>query len=48
MHEWEYPIMQRYAEWVCQNGGDIIEFGFGMGISATAIQQYNINSHTIM
>ena len=47
MHEWEYPLMQRYAEWVCQNGGDIIEFGFGMGISATAIQQYNINSHTI-
>jgi len=47
MHEWEHPIMEKMAEWVCQNGGDIIEFGFGMGISATYIQQHNINSHTI-
>ena len=47
MHEWEYPIMQKKAEWVCTNGGDIIEFGFGMGISATLIQSYNIHSHTI-
>lgn len=47
MMQWEYPIMQKKAEWVCQNGGDIIEFGFGMGISATLIQEQNINSHTI-
>ena len=47
MMQWEYPIMKKKAEWVCQNGGDIIEFGFGMGISATLIQKQNINSHTI-
>lgn len=47
MHEWEHPIMKAKADFVCQNGGDIIEFGFGMGISATYIQQHNINSHTI-
>ena len=47
MHEWETPIMHSMAEWVCKDGGDIIEFGFGMGISATHIQKQNINSHTI-
>ena len=30
MHDWEHPIMQKKAEWVCQNGGDILEIGFGM------------------
>ena len=39
MHAWETPIMHRMAEWVCEDGGDIIEFGFGMGISATHIQK---------
>lgn len=47
MHEWEHPIMKAKADYICQNGGDILELGFGMGISATYIQQHNINSHTI-
>jgi hypothetical protein len=47
MHEWEYPLMKAKADFVCQNRGDILEFGFGMGISATYIQYYNVNSHTI-
>ena len=47
MHSWEHPIMQQKAEWICQGGGDILEIGFGMGISATYIQQHSINSHTI-
>jgi hypothetical protein len=47
MHIWETPIMKEKANWVCSNGGDIIEFGFGMGISASFIQNNNINSHTI-
>ena len=47
MHGWEHPIMKVKADYVCQNGGDIIEFGFGMGISADYIQQHDIKSHTI-
>jgi len=47
MHEWESPIMQHVANFVCQDGGDIIEMGFGMGISANFIQQHHIKSHTI-
>ena len=42
MHDWETPIMHRMAEFVCEEGGDIIEFGFGMGISATHMQKQNI------
>lgn len=47
MHEWEHPIMQKKAEWVCANGGEILELGFGMGVSANYIQQHNVKSHTI-
>lgn len=48
MMDWETPLMERHAEIVCQNGGDILELGFGMGISANYIQTHDINSHTIV
>ena len=47
MHSWETPIMEKMAKWVCSNGGDILEAGFGMGIASNFIQKHNINSHTI-
>jgi len=48
MMEWERPLMKRHAEVVCQDGGHILEIGFGLGISAGYIQQQNIQSHTIV
>ena len=48
MMSWEKPIMKRHAEIVCKNGGDILEIGFGMGISAGYIQQQEPKSHTIV
>ena len=48
MMSWESPIMEASAEWVCSGGGDILEMGFGMGISASFIQQQSISSHTIV
>src|SRR6056300_4109 len=48
MHDWEDLMMKKHAEIVCQNGGDILEIGFGMGISADYIQSHNIKSHTII
>jgi len=48
MHEWEDLMMKKHSEVVCQNGGDILEIGFGMGISANYIQSQDINSHTII
>ena len=48
MMNWEDSIMKASADYVCENGGDILEVGFGMGISAGYIQANNINSHTIV
>ncbi len=48
MMDWETPIMISMAEEVCRFGGDILEVGFGMGISANEIQKNKIKSHTII
>ena len=48
MMDWEDALMSASAAYVCQNGGDILEIGFGMGISAGYIQSHSINSHTII
>ena len=48
MMEWEDPLMSASAAYVCENGGDILEIGFGMGISAGYIQSHSIESHTIV
>ena len=48
MHEWETDLMRQHAEFVCSLGGDILEIGFGMGISAGFIQKQGIKSHTII
>jgi len=49
MIDWETPIMKKHADIVCQNGGDILEIGFGMGIFSNFVNSYNnINTHTIV
>jgi guanidinoacetate N-methyltransferase len=48
MHRGESPLMKKFAETGCINGGDILEIGFGMGISANYVQLNNIKSHTII
>ena len=48
MMDWEDNIMSASAAYICQNGGDILEIGFGMGISADYIQTHTIASHTII
>lgn len=48
MMSWEDTLMSASAAYVCQNGGDILEIGFGMGISAGYIQSHSITSHTIV
>ena len=47
MMSWEHPLMKKHAEVVCRNSGDILEIGFGMGISAGYIQQQKPKSHMI-
>ena len=48
MMDWEDPLMSASAAYVCEGGGDILEIGFGMHISADYIQSHTINSHTIV
>ena len=48
MMDWEDNIMSASAAYICERGGDILEIGFGMAISATYIQSHIINSHTII
>jgi len=48
MMDWEYPIMSASAAYITQNGGDILEIGFGMGIASNYIQSHSISSHTIV
>ena len=48
MMDWEHPIMSASAAYVTEGGGDILEIGFGMGISAGYIQSHSISSHTIV
>ena len=43
MMDWEDPLMSASAAYICEGGGDILEIGFGMGISATYIQSHTIN-----
>ena len=48
MMDWEHPAMSASAAYITENGGDILEIGFGMGISANYIQSHSILSHTII
>jgi guanidinoacetate N-methyltransferase len=49
MQDWETPYMKRLAEIATSNGGTILEFGFGMGISAGFIQESDtILKHSVI
>ena len=48
MMDWEHPAMSASAAYVTEGGGDILEIGFGMGISAGYMHSHSINSHTIV
>lgn len=48
MEDWQIPVMQRMAEIVGKTQGDVLEIGFGRGISATFIQQCEVKSHSII
>ena len=48
MMDWEDSLMSASAAYVCEGGGDILEIGFGMGISAGYIHSHSIDSHTII
>ena len=48
MMSWESSVMEKSAEFICHNSGDVLEIGFGMGICSDYIQAQGVNSHTII
>ena len=48
MEDWQIPLMQALAEAVTPSHGDILEVGFGRGVSSGFIQECGVRSHTII
>lgn len=48
MQSWERPLMQRLALAAARGGGDVLEVGFGMGISASFILEAGVRSYTVI
>lgn len=48
MQDWERPLMRAMAEIATESRGDVLEVGFGMGISATFIQEFGVKSYTVI
>jgi guanidinoacetate N-methyltransferase len=48
MEDWQIPVMKTMADLVAGSGGDILEVGFGRGVSASMIQAMGVRSHTII
>ena len=48
LEDWQIPIMKSMARQVSETHGDVLEIGFGRGVSATFIQEGGVRSHTII
>jgi amino acid adenylation domain-containing protein len=48
MQSWQRPLMKALAKAVSKSRGDILEIGFGMGISADFIQSFGVQNHVIL
>ncbi len=48
MEDWQRPMMQAMAEQVTASRGDVLEIGFGRGVSTSIIQDLGVKSHTII
>jgi guanidinoacetate N-methyltransferase len=48
MEDWQIPVMEAMARIVTETHGDVMEVGFGRGVSARFIQDCGVKSHTIV
>jgi hypothetical protein len=48
MMDWEDVIMKESAKVICENGGRVLNIGFGLGLIDTYIQTYPIKEHWII
>lgn len=48
MEDWQIPVMEAMARIAGRSGGDVLEVGFGRGVSADMIQRHQVRSHTVV
>jgi guanidinoacetate N-methyltransferase len=48
MEDWQVPLMESMAAIASRSHGDVLEIGFGRGVSADMIQRGGVRSHTII
>ncbi|WP_432077067.1 hypothetical protein [Streptomyces wuyuanensis] len=48
MQSWERPLMAELSRLAAASHGHVLEVGFGMGISASLLQDEQVTSHTII
>lgn len=48
MEDWQIPLMRAMAAIVAETHGEVLEIGFGRGVSADFIQAEGVRSHTIV
>lgn len=48
MEDWEQNYMDKLGVIAASNGGRVLELGYGMGLSAGAIQSHPISSHIVI
>jgi guanidinoacetate N-methyltransferase len=48
MEDWQIPVMEAMARIAGGTGGDVLEVGFGRGVSADMLQRHRVRSHTIV
>ena len=48
MEEWQLPLMEAMAAIAARSHGDVLEIGFGRGVSAGMIQRHGVRSHTVI
>jgi guanidinoacetate N-methyltransferase len=48
MEDWQIPLMASLADVVTETHGDVLEIGFGRGVSASMIQDRGARSHTVI
>jgi guanidinoacetate N-methyltransferase len=48
MEDWQIPLMRAMAAVATAQHGDLLEIGFGRGVSSGIIQEMGVRSHTIV
>jgi amino acid adenylation domain-containing protein len=48
MQDWKRPLIKKIAEIATESHGDVLEVGFGIGISATYLVEMGIRSYTVI